>query len=470
MSLPLPDLGEAWYVLEWIIRIAMLIAVPFRRTPAATRGWLLLIFFLPLPGLLLFLAIGTPRFPQWRSERFEQLRPFFAEIATRLRQSAPPQVGEPLEIAALAERLGQLPLTNGNEIDLIGDYATMIDRLVADIDAARYHVRILVYIFADDSTGQRVVAALARAAARGVACHVLVDPVGSHRWIRGTLRLLAEADVHARAILPFRLLGRRTRRDMRNHRKLFLIDGSIGYAGSQNIVDRQFKPGIVNQELVARVAGPAVAAMSAVFVADWYLETEELLDAGPRVPPAAGAAVAQVLPSGANYPLEGFLTLLTWQIDRAEREVVLVTPYLIPDEGLLAVLATAVLREVDVRIVVSAVADQWLVSHAQASYYDELLSRGVHVHRYRGHLLHAKAVRIDDRLAIIGSSNVDIRSFQLNEEVSLLLYDAPSIGALRMIQQGYLAASDELQLTSWRKRSGFRKFVENGARLVSPLL
>lgn len=466
----LPSFGEIYYAAEWIIRLTMLAAVPLRRSPAAAASWLLLIFFLPIPGLILFLAIGTPRFPHWRAARFEELMSFFATVSERIRQTAPIAAGAALDIAALADRLGGLPASSGNAVELIDDYELTIDRLVADIDRARRHVRLLAYIFADDVTGGKVIAALGRAVERGVVCHVLVDPVGSHRWMKATVRALKARGVHVRAALPFRLWRGRTRRDMRNHRKLFIVDGAIGYAGSQNIVAHDFKPGVVNRELVARVTGPAVAAMSAIFISDWYLETEQLLEADPAVPRPAGGSTLQILPSGADYPVEGFLTLLTWQVASARREVVIVTPYLIPDEALLGALKTAVLRGVDVHIVVSAVADQWLVSFAQASYYDELLSHGVRLHRYRDFLLHAKAVRIDDTLGIVGSSNVDIRSFRLNEEVSLLLLDRHVIEALRRIQDSYLAESDEVALDAWRMRGGIRKLAENGARLVSPLL
>jgi cardiolipin synthase len=466
----LPTLGEAYYVVEWIVRLAMLAVVPFRRSPAAASSWLLLIFFLPLPGLVLFLAIGTPQFPRWRWIRFERLRPLFADVARQIQQTAPPEPDTPADIAALADRLGHLPAAGGNSGELLDDYDATIERLIADIDQARDHVRLLAYIFADDALGQRVIAALGRAVRRGVPCHVLVDPVGSHRWVKGTLEALKQQGVHVRAALPFRLLRGRTRRDMRNHRKLFIVDGAIGYAGSQNIVAKDFRPGVVNRELVARVTGPVVAAMSAIFVSDWYQETEELLDNAIAVPARTGASAMQVLPSGANYPLEGFLTMLTWQVGQAESEIVIVTPYLIPDEALLVALQTAVVRGVEVHIVVSAVVDQWLVNLAQASYYDELLARGVRIHRYRDYLLHAKAVRIDGRLGVVGSSNVDIRSFQLNEEVSLLLMDGDTIRDLKRIQDGYLAASDEIALDAWRQRARLRKLAENAARLVSPLL
>lgn len=461
--------SELLYILEWLIRLGVLLVIPFRRSPAAARSWLLLIFFLPIPGLLLFWAIGSPKFPAWRVERFRHMRSLLRDVAAQLR-SRRDCVAPGNEVTELAERLGYLPAISGNAIELLEDYNGVIDRLVEDIDAAQKHVRILTYIFADDDVGRRVIDALGRAVGRGIACHVLIDGVGSHRWIRRTLHLLREQGVEARDALPFRPFRHRTRRDMRNHRKLFIIDGEIGYAGSQNIIRRDFRPGVVNRELVARVTGPAVVEMTAVFLTDWYLETEQLLERNPAIPDRRGDARLQVLPSGADYPLEGFQTLLTWQVDRAREKVLLVTPYLIPDDSLVSAMSTAVIRGVEVHVVVSAVVDQPLVNLAQCSYYDELLACGVRIHRYRQFLLHAKTVRIDDDLGIIGSSNVDIRSFQLNEEVSLLVIDGPSLTRLHEIQDGYLAASDELSRDEWRQRSPLRKLAEGAARLVSPLL
>ncbi len=460
-----PPLGTLYYAGEWLVRIVMLLVVPLRRTPEATRSWLLLIFFLPIPGLLLYLAIGRPRFPAWRADRFEQTKPMTAALVDRL-----PVLPARNDSASLAHGLGGLPAVSGNGVELLTDYDGTMDRLVRDIDLARTHVRILVYIFADDATGRRVADALARAVQRGVVVHILVDPVGSHPWIKGTLALLRAAGVHVRQTLPFHWLRNRTRRDMRNHRKLFLIDGMIGYAGSQNIIDKDFRPGVENRELVARVTGPVVAEMTATFLADWYLETETMLDETIAVPSPTGTVEAQLLPSGANYPLEGFQTLLIWQLHRAASRVIITSPYFIPDEGLLGAMRTAVMRGVQVDLIVSAVVDQPLVSLAQRSYYGELLRSGIRVHLFRTYLLHAKNVSIDGSLGIIGSSNVDMRSFQLNEEVSLLLHDPMSIARLEAIQTGCIAASDVMTLETWRKRPGARKIAENIARLVSPLL
>jgi cardiolipin synthase A/B len=467
----LPSLGEAYYAIEWLVRILSLAILPWRRSPAVVRSWLLLIFFLPVPGLMLFWAIGQPRFPKWRQARFEALASFFGTMAERLARAMPERFEDgDADIAALAQRLGRLPPVTGNAIELLDDYDGTIDRLVADIEAAERHVRILAYIFADDAVGARVIDALGRAVARGIAANVILDPLGSHRWTRATIRRLGEAGVQVRAALPFRLLRGRTRRDMRNHRKLFLIDGAIGYAGSQNIVARDFRPGVVNRELVIRATGPIVAEMEAVFVADWFLETEEMLDAWPAIPEAAGDTVAQLLPSGAQYRQHGFETLLVWQIHQARSHAVIVTPYLIPDEDLLSAMRTAASRGVTIDLVVSEVVDQHLVNLAQCSYYAELMECGVRIHRYRGELLHAKNVALDGRIGIAGSSNVDIRSFQLNEEVSLILYDTPSVARLEAVQQGYLANSERLDPERWRGRSRFRRTGEAIARLVSPLL
>jgi len=463
-----PDLEMVWQVAEWLIRLGALAVIPLRRSPTAAASWLLLIFFFPEIGLPLYLLIGRPKFPKAREERWRLLRPYHADVAARLRQAAG---CEPTDVQAFATELGRMPCATGNAIDLIDDYDRVFDRLVADIDAAEKQVDLLVYIFADDAVGQHVAAALHRAVGRGVRCRVMFDYLGSRPWRRGTLRMLRATGAEVRTALPLRLIRRRSRADMRNHRKLFVIDGKIGYAGSQNIVAKDFRPGVVNRELVARVAGPTVASMAAVVAADWWIESREEAPPPPvAIPDAAGEAHAQLLPTSADYRMEGFETLLVWQLHRARDHVVLVTPYFVPDEGVIGAMRSAAARGVRVDLVVSAVVDQRIVHLAQSSYFEELLAAGVRVHRYRDYLLHAKNVCIDSTLGIVGSSNVDLRSFQLNEEASLLLYDPATIAWLKQIQAGYLAASDLVDLQSWRGRSWARRLPENIARIMSALL
>lgn len=343
MPTPLNDLYFVWYAAEWLIRFGALAVVPLRRSPAAAAGWLLLIFFIPVPGLLLYLLIGRPRFPAARQRRSRELRPFIADVARRLEGGG---AGcDDGEVAKFAQVLGRLPCAGGNSIELIDDYDGFIDRLATDIRQAKRTVDILVYIFADDAVGQRLAAELAQAVRRGVRCRVMFDAIGSHRWRRGTLQLLRNAGVEVREALPVRWLRRHDRADMRNHRKLFVIDGAIGYAGSQNLVAKDFRPGVVNRELVARVGGPVVAAMAAVISADWTMEDYGPPRPAPVVVPAAeGETRLQLLPSGADYPLEGFETLLVWQIHRARQRVVLVTPYFVPDENVIGALRSAATR------------------------------------------------------------------------------------------------------------------------------
>lgn len=456
------------YAAEWALRLSALVVIPQRRSPSAARAWLLLIFFLPVPGLLLFLFIGNDRFPEWRKTRFQLLKPFINSTADALKPfQAFLDTKQP--VADLAAGLGGSPVTDGNKVELIDNYDEVIDRLVADIDGARSSVHLLVYIFADDAVGQRIATALGHAVSRGIEVKVMFDPVGSHHWRRGTLTLLRRHGVQVREALPLRFIRFRSRGDMRNHRKLFVIDSHIGYAGSQNLVAKDFRRGITNHELVARVEGPVVAAMDTVVRGDWSMESGDLPTGAQVRPVQVGTAQAQLLPSGEDYRLEGFESLLVWQIHQARERVVIVTPYFIPDEDILGALRTAVARGVRVDIVLSKVVDQRLVNLSQSSYYEGLLAAGVRIHLYRDYLLHAKNVGIDGALAIIGSSNVDLRSFQLNEEVSLLLYDAASVAKVDAIQRGYIANADKLDLEIWRARSAFRKACENAARMVDSL-
>lgn len=477
MTFDASHLATLYFLSEWAIRIVMLAIVPFRRTPDAARGWLVLIFFLPWPGLLLYLLIGRAKYPQWRLERLDALPGLVAPVRERL--LAMPHVSRSDRIpqfdqyVTLATRLGHLPVLSGNEAELLDDYAASVDRLVADIDAAQQHVHLLYYIFADDATGTRVAEALGRAVRRGVTCRVLVDALGSKRWARGTMAMLESRGVEVHLVLPIGLFRRhRARLDLRNHRKIAVIDGQVGYTGSQNLVNLDFKPNIVNQEMVVRVRGPIVLELQMVFVADWLLETDQMLEIESAfpAPTVCGSVKAQAVASGPDFPTMNVQRLTVALVHAAHRRVVLTTPYFIPDEPLLQALQTAVLRGVEVHLVVSQVADQALVSLAQRSYYGELLAAGVQIHRFGPHFLHAKHVSIDEDIALIGSSNMDIRSFMLNSEITLMFYDSEVTRELQRREEGYFARSELLTEEVWRERQFSSKVLENLARLFSPLL
>jgi len=462
---------------EWVIRIIMLIVVPFRRSPDAAKGWLLLLFFLPWPGLILYHLIGRPTYPKTRNERFAQVPGAFKHVVERLARS--PHITHPKlhpemdQAATLVRSLGRMNILGGNTAELLHDYDESVDALVRDIDAATNNVHLLFYIFADDATGMKVIDALGRARKRGVTCRVLVDDLGSRKWMGGVKRAMAAADVEMYAVLPVKLIRRGSARaDLRNHRKIAVIDGRAGFTGSQNLVDAEFKKGIHNEEMVVRVTGPVVLELQAVFAIDWFMETGQTLDS-PELfpePKTAGEVTAQVLPSGPDYPAAGVQRLVTALVHGARKRVVLTTPYFIPDDALVQAMQTAVQRGVEVHLVVSKQADQILVSLAQKSYYAELLAAGVKIHLYSTRFLHAKHLSIDDAVALIGSSNIDIRSFVLNSEVSMICYDQNVAMKQREQQERYFEGSELLNADEWRTRSLFEKTCENLARLASPLL
>ncbi|MEN3792105.1 cardiolipin synthase [Fulvimarina sp. MAC3] len=456
-----------YYLLcEWAIRLVMVFVIPMRRPPEAARSWLLLVLFLPIPALIAYRLFGRARFPTWRRKRFAATETMRADVAASLTNGPATSAS----ISRLAETLGGFPVCGGNRIEFHTDYDATIAAMIREIDGAERTVHILTYIFADDKTGTSVAEALARAKKRGVEVRVMLDALGSRAWAERTIAMLEFRSIDARLVLPVRLAAlRRARGDLRNHRKLCIIDGKSGFIGSQNIVDRDFRPGIVNDELVARVEGPVVAALEAVFSSDWYLETRQELGA-IAVHETTGEAALQAMPSGPDFNTPGFERLLVELVHGARARLIIVSPYLIPDAALLIALQNAVARGVTVDLIVSQVVDQRLVSFAQRSYYDELLRAGIAIYCYRDRLLHAKNVSMDGRIGVIGSSNADVRSFTLNAEISLMSHDEAANATLVRIQESYMAMSDRLDLEEWRGRRWWDRFLENMARLVSPLL
>ena len=467
---------HVFFAAEWAVRLTMLVIVPFRRSPEAAKGWLLLIFFEPTIGLVLYGLIGRPKLPAWRVERrieFEKLsRPIFERLA-REPNIFHPDVGPELSKAVtLAENLGELPILGGNAIEVLADYDGFLDRLIADIDAADDHVHLLFYIVANDAATRRVIEALQQAVERGVVCRILADSLGSRPDFEELLPRFQEAGILAEETMRVGLFWRAGRLDLRNHRKIVVIDGRIAYTGSQNLVDSSFKPGLTYEELNVRLAGPVALELQAIFAEDWYVETGEFLGDARYVPDpeVQGEIAVQTLPSGPGYPRENNQRLIVSLIHAANLRVFITMPYLVPDDALLQALETAALRGVDVTLVVPLQIDQYLVGYGQRSYYEELMEAGVRICRYGKRFLHAKCLTIDDTIAWIGSSNLDIRSFALNAEVVVLLYDTRVYNRLAVEQERYLRDGEMLGLERWRQRPALVKVAENLARLLTPLL
>ena len=483
-----PILGGILIVADLVIRIAALIIVPRDRKPTAAMAWLLAIFLIPFVGILLFLLIGNVRLPKKRRDKQDELNRIIADRA----EGIPPLDGRggfPDWFAALARQNrenGALPAVAGNSATLIGDYGRSIEAMTADIETARSFVHVEFFIVSWDATTKPFFAAMERAVQRGVTVRLLADYVASRRAVDSE-KTFAELDrigVRWSWMLPVRpFSGEYQRPDLRNHRKLVVVDGLIAHMGSQNLIDRSYntpknlKRGLQWQELMARITGPVVAETNAVFLSDWYLETGELLgeDAQVRavdVPadPSPDVLVCQVVPSGPGYEgennLRQFLTLVT----SAQRKVIITSPYFVPDEAMMYAITSACQRGLDVQLFVSEIGDQGAVWHAQRSYYEPLLRAGVQIWLYPApYILHSKHLSIDDDVAVIGSSNMDIRSFALNSEVTLLAYGRSFVEQMRVVEQGYRDAGRRLTLEEWLREPRSATFLDGVARLTSAL-
>ena len=465
--------GLGLLAIDWAIRVVALLWIPSRTTPAAARSWIVLIAFVPLGGLPLYLLLGHP----WLSRERVQRQRLASNVirdgqAPLAEQRWTPAAGTPAaEMAPLVERLGDFMPTRGNRVVLLDDYEQSLRELLADIDGARQRVHLLYYLMFDDAVGDRVVAALERAAARGVECRLLLDAVGAKRGLRRYRKRLRAAGVQVQEMLPGGLRWRRSgRMDLRNHRKVAVIDNQAGWLGSQNLAGPGFLPDHPNRELVARVEGPAVAHLEGVFASDWYIETGERLAVMPTAPLRGADVATQLLPSGPAYPFENARDTVNALIHLARRRVVVVTPYFVPDDATLNALRIAALSGVDTQLILSLSNNQPLTAWAQESYYAELLKAGVRIALYRPHFLHAKHMSVDEDIALIGSINLDIRSFALTAEIGMLCYGPDVVAKMRRIEADYLADSVHLTAEDWASRPAWRRSREGVARLADPLL
>jgi cardiolipin synthase len=476
-------------VLSYLIGILALFIIPANRKPGEATAWLLLIFGAPVLGVILFLLLGTPKLSRWRREQQQHMNERIKDFAEEAEQipALAPIVAPPLPSrfephVDLIAQLSGMPVMAGNTIELLPDYVGAIDQIVRDIDAAKRFVHLEYFMFAADTIGTPVIDALLRARERGVVCRVLMDHL-SNLLIQGpVLKRLRGAGIPVHRTLPVDPLHKQWNRlDLRNHRKIVVVDGAVAFTGSHNLIEDTYhkrsniRKGIHYIELVVRVTGPVVREFNAAFITDWYSETEELLDerTAPEMrvrTPVTGDVLCQVLPSGPGFEHNNNLMLFVALLHAARRRITIVNPYVVPEETLLLALTSAAQRGVEVTLIVSERGDQFLVYHAQGSYYEELLKAGVNIYRYRAPaILHSKSITIDDDIAVIGSSNMDIRSFELNMEITLVCYGTQVAADLRKLEEEYLRRSRQLTLETWQARPLHTKLFDNLARLTSAL-
>lgn len=485
------DAGPIWPIVLLVIiviDVVALIVIPRGRKPTAAMAWLLLIILLPFVGILLFLLIGSFRLPAKRRAEQARIDGMIRSGVDRDRLATMEQDWPRWfqRVVQQNENLTALPASEGSEASLFPDYQGSIDAMAEAIDTAESFVHVEFFIVAWDDTTRGFFAAMERAVARGVTVRLLADYVATRRLgnCKATLAELDRIGVKWAWMLPVKpFQGKYQRPDLRNHRKIVVVDGRIGFMGSQNLIDRSYdspkniKRGLKWQELMTRLTGPVVAAVNVVFMSDWLIETGEDLTAAEHVPAAQlerstgpGSLLCQVVPSGPGYATENNLRLFLSLIYGATEKVILTSPYFVPDEAMVYAITTACQRGLEVQLFVSEIGDQGLVYHAQRSYYSALLEAGVRIFLYPApFILHSKHFSIDDDIAVIGSSNMDIRSFSLNMEVSLLVRGESFVTGMREVEQAYRDAGRELTLEEWNSQPGKATFLDGLARLTSAL-
>ncbi|MGM1017138.1 MAG: cardiolipin synthase [Actinomycetota bacterium] len=470
-------------LLDLTIRITAIIVIPRNRRPTAAMAWLLAIFFIPFIGVFLFLLIGNPRLPRERRRKQEQINSYIADTSEHLhfgtlRPDAPAWFPP---LVSMNQRLGAMPLAGDNGAHLISDYQESLDAMAETIRTATNYVHVEFYILQSDDATDNFFRAMEEVAARGVPVRVLLDH-WANRWkprYRATVKRLNAMGADWHMMLPVQpLKGKMQRPDLRNHRKLVVVDGRIAYLGSQNVTDstynlpKNIKRGLHWVDLMVRVDGPIVASVNAVFLSDWYSETDQVLsdiDITHTVP-GTGDLDCQVVPSGPGFEVENNLRLFLALLYSAKRKIIIVSPYFVPDEALLLAVTTGCDRGVEVQLFVSEEGDQAMVYHAQRSYYEALLRAGVRIWMYRKpYILHTKSLTVDDEIAVIGSSNMDMRSFGLNLEISMLVRGAEFVAEMREVEGEYRELSRELTLEEWEKQPLRSTVLDNLARLTSAL-
>ncbi len=472
------------FVVDLVVRIAAVIIVPRNRRPTAAMAWLLAIYFIPFVGVFLFLLIGNPRLPRKRRRKQAAINEYIHDTSASLefgtlRPNAPDWFRA---LVRLNRNLGAMPIAGDNAATLIADYQQSLDAMAEAIRRATRYVHVEFYILQTDDSTDNFFRALEEAAERGVVVRVLLDHWANRGkpFYKQTLRRLDAMGAHWHLMLPVQpLRGRYQRPDLRNHRKLLVIDGDVAYMGSQNVTDSSYnlrkniRRGLHWVDLMVRVEGPVVASINAVFLSDWYSETDETLtdeidlfsvSSGP------GDLDCQIVPSGPGFDFQNNLKLFLGLLFAARERIIIVSPYFVPDEALLLAITTACQRGVHVELFVSEEGDQAMVYHAQRSYYEALLRAGVVIWMYRKpFILHSKSVTIDDEVAVIGSSNMDMRSFGLNLEVSMLVRGEEFVRDMRAVEHTYRRPSRQLTVEEWQRQPLRSTILDNLARLTSAL-
>ena len=460
----------------WGLAMTVVIVLQ-RRSPASTMAWLLVLALLPIVGWVVYRLIGPQRLER-RKLRRRVTRKLVEEAIGALQEiesEGPMRHREQLARVAIAA--GEAPPLRAENIELYTEGEPKYRAIAEAIEAARHHIHLEYYIWENDRIGARLRDQLAARAKAGIEVRVLVDATGSVGARRGFFRPLADAGAKVAWFNPVSLLGLRRRRvDFRTHRKIVVCDGRVGFTGGMNVADAEtaeFTGGDAWRDTHVRFEGSAVRVLQRVFAEDWFYATETEIPSGDAyfpVPITPGGEVVQIVASGPDLDVFAIHKVFFAAINQATARVWVTTPYFLPDDAILSALVSAAMRGLDVRVIAPARGDSRLVDLAARSYFPDLLVAGARVFEYLPRFLHAKTFVIDDDVAIVGTANLDNRSFRLDFEVAAVLYGPETNARLDAAFCADLEHCRELARIAWVRQPFWTRLGQSGARLLSPLL
>lgn len=465
-------------ILEVIYLIALSIWILLeKRAPVATIAWILALALLPGIGFVVYYLLGPRRIHRTRSRRaraYDRLRSSLPDLRT-LDAATQDLLRQP-EL----RQLMRLSLTNSaaavsadNEVTVLRNGAQKFPALEKAIREAKHHVHLEYYIFEADETGRTLLELLTERAREGVKVRLLVDAVGSLDLTHKLLDPLLLAGGEYAVFNKVKLIKRVPALNFRNHRKIVVVDGRIGFTGGLNIGneyrDVDEEGGYRDTHL--RLEGPAVRGLQSIFLEDWFFATGNNV-AEPHCfhAPAVGDQLVQIIRSGPDMDWQAIHHAYFTAITSARTKLHLTTPYFVPDEALNTALVTAAMRGVDVKLLVPRQSDSRVVTWAARSFYDELLKAGVRIFEYLPTMLHAKTMSVDGVLGVVGTANLDPRSFHLNWEIIAVTYGPSTAEELDRLFAQDLAASEEVTLDMVQARSFPQRLLEAGSRVLSPVL
>jgi cardiolipin synthase len=457
----------------WAFAIAIVIILQ-RRSAAATLAWILALVFLPVLGLVVYRLIGPLRLERKKLRRSANRR-VIGEALQAL-AALNEDGAEHLQLARLGVGLGEASPLRAGEVDVFLDGASAYQAILAAIDAAKHHVHLEYYIWEPDTIGTRLRDLLVERARAGVKVRMVVDSTGSNHLSRRFLAPLHAAGVEIGWFNPIRLRSLRLRRpDFRTHRKIVVCDGRVGFTGGMNITDAHSAAlsSAYWRDTHMRITGAAVWGLQRLFIEDWNFASDASCPIDAELFPAPsedGSHLVQILGSGPDSDAYAIHKAVFTAVNQASERVWLTTPYFVPDEPLLAALVTAGLRDLDVRLIVPKRGDSRLVDLAARSYFPELLAAGVRVYEYESRFIHAKTVVCDGDVAVIGTANLDNRSFRLNFEVAAIVFGEIVNQRLADAFTADLRECRELTRADLDAQRLWTKLGQAVARLISPLL